>query len=310
MPSFVPWHLTGPHAGKEACPVCIYGQRPTLALFLHGRDLLAMRDVVRRLERVLREVPPRSVIGYLVLVIDRETPVDVASGLLQEAFGSLDLEQVMLMVARHHTEGDLPATMRLSVDGSPTLIGYVNRTVAFALPAPSVGQMDGLSAELRRLEDLHESYPESAVRMCSPTEPGEPFEIHGRVRDENGRPLRLASVIAYATDAAGRYALPTSEPADRMPRLRAVAITDEDGFYRFAGVRPGPYANGAEPAHVHLHFDAPVHRHRYRTVWFDGDPKITPARRATVDEETVVVPLRRRADGTWECRLDVRLEGA
>jgi protocatechuate 3,4-dioxygenase beta subunit len=310
MPSFAPWHVTGPHAGQEACPVCVHGQRPALALFLRSRDLLAMRDVVNRLERVLRATPPRSVIGYLVLVIDRDTPIAAAAELLEGAFGSPKLERLTLMIAREHSESHLPASLRLCDDGSPTLIGHVNRTVRFAWPAPSVGQLDGLPEQMHRLVDLHESHPESAVRMGPPTEPGEPFEIHGRVRDENGQPLRLASVIAYATDAAGRYAPATAEPADRLPRLRAVAITDEDGFFRFVGVRPGPYASGDDPAHVHLHFDAPVHRHTYRTVWFDGDPRITAAKRASLDGETVIVPLRRRADRTWECRLDVRLEGA
>lgn len=37
---------------------------------------------------------------------------------------------------------------------------------------------------------------------------------------------------------------------------------------------------------------------------------VTPARRGALDRETAIVPLRKRADGAWTARFDVRLEGS
>lgn len=117
-------------------------------------------------------------------------------------------------------------------------------------------------------------------------------------------------MIAYATDAQGLYVPAGNERKQRLPRLRAVAVTDNDGFCRFPTVRPGPYPHSDDPAHVHLHINAAVHAHTYRTLWFEGDPRITDHKRNHLDEETVVVPLREREDGVLTCRYDVQLDGS
>lgn len=151
----------------------------------------------------------------------------------------------------------------------------------------------------------------AAVAMCTADEPGERMEFYGKVLDENGRPLRAASVIAYSTDVTGLYVPKDAEKTmGRNPRLRGVAVTDESGWYRFTTIKPAPYPDISEPAHIHLHIDAAVHRHMYRTVWFDGDPLITDAKRRSLDAETVIVPLTRREDGVHVFRHDIRLSGS
>jgi protocatechuate 3,4-dioxygenase beta subunit len=151
----------------------------------------------------------------------------------------------------------------------------------------------------------------AAVAMCTADEPGERLEFYGRVLDENGRPLRAASVIAYGTDATGLYVPRDAERTmGRNPRLRGVAVTDAEGWYRFTTIKPAPYPDISEPSHVHMHVDAAVHRHMYRTVWFEGDALITDAKRASLDAETVIIPLTRREDGVLVFRHDIRLGGS
>lgn len=145
------------------------------------------------------------------------------------------------------------------------------------------------------------------VTLCAADEKGERLTFAGRVLDNQGRPLAKAAVIAYHADRSGLYNPPGSPT--RVPRLRGVAVTDAEGKFRFSTVRPGPYPNGSEPAHIHLEVTAPAHRLRYVTYWFEGDPLITDERRRKLDAETVIVELSRGSDSVWLFARDIRLEG-
>lgn len=146
------------------------------------------------------------------------------------------------------------------------------------------------------------------VAICGPEEPGQRLEFSGRVLDERGRPIPKASIIAYQTDYTGLYAPPGAEAPH--PRLCAVAVTDAQGRYAFTTVMPGPYPDIDDPAHIHLHVDAALFRHRYVTFWFEGDPRLTPAKRRRLDGETVIVEPRKPAAGAWSFTHDVTLAGS
>jgi protocatechuate 3,4-dioxygenase beta subunit len=73
---------------------------------------------------------------------------------------------------------------------------------------------------------------------------------------------------------------------------------------------PGGYPDTDDPSHIHLHVDAPVHRHRYVTFWFEGDARLSDAKRRAIDAETVIVAPTRRPDGSRAFQHDLRLEGS
>lgn len=150
--------------------------------------------------------------------------------------------------------------------------------------------------------------PTTPVPMCAATEPGQPMHLIGRVFDENNKPLPKASVIAYSTDNTGLY-VPRGS-STRTPRINAVAVTDADGWFHFTTIKPGPYPDTDDPIHIHLHIDAAVHKHMYRTLWFEDDPRLTATKRRAIDAETRIIPLTKRGDGTLEARCDIHLEGA
>jgi protocatechuate 3,4-dioxygenase beta subunit len=147
-----------------------------------------------------------------------------------------------------------------------------------------------------------------AVTIVDPNEPGRRLEVNGRVLDYGGRPLPKAAVILYNADANGLYNPPNSPT--RVPRIRGVAITDERGAFRFITVWPGAYPNNSEPAHLHLLVAAPAHHPLHRSYWFEGDPLITPQRRAALrnDAETKIVAPREGAS-VWSFSDNVKLEG-
>ena len=147
------------------------------------------------------------------------------------------------------------------------------------------------------------------VELCGPDEPGEKIVFGGRVLDYAGQPLSRAAVVAYNADTNGLYARPGA--TTRTPRLRGVAVTDDQGRFRFSTVRPGGYPSADDPAHIHLTVTSAGHRLRYVTYWFEGDPRITDAKRreASSSREIVIVELHRDNSGRLSFGHEIQLEG-
>lgn len=312
VPSFMPWHLTGSHAGKTACPLCVYSQRPSAAIWTNVGGMPQAVKIAAELDRTIEALKPRSAVGYVVLLPDGAATRAQSEDAMRRAFAETPLRHVFLTIAdRAGNEEDVRKYAPAASPGAATTtIVYVNRTAASIHhnlgaggTAPAV-----LRPALERLFADEEPYKELAVSMCPEGEPGEKLEFYGRVLDEHGNPLPNASVIAYSTDATGLY-VPRGSTS-RTPRINGVAVTNADGWYRFHTVRPGGYPGTDDPQHIHMHIDAAVHQHTYRTLWFEDDPRLTPAKRRSLDRETVIVPLRKRDDGVWTTRFDVRLEGS
>jgi protocatechuate 3,4-dioxygenase beta subunit len=116
-------------------------------------------------------------------------------------------------------------------------------------------------------------------RMGEPL--GERIVVHGRVLDEDGRPVPKALVEIWQCNAAGRYHHPGDQhdaPLDPNfyggGRYRA----DEDGRYEFITIKPGAYpwgnhANAWRPAHIHFSLFGPAFATRLITqMYFPDDP--------------------------------------
>lgn len=131
--------------------------------------------------------------------------------------------------------------------------------------------------------------PGSTAIACQADEAGARLLLTGRVVDARGRPIAGAAVTVYNADAAGLYN-PANSPT-RVPRIRGVVQSDEQGRFQVLTVKPGAYPDKSEPAHVHIEALSSGYRVGYRAIWFEGDPLITPEKRAALprDGETVIV---------------------
>jgi protocatechuate 3,4-dioxygenase, beta subunit len=115
-----------------------------------------------------------------------------------------------------------------------------------------------------------------------PGEPiGERIIVHGRVLDEEGRPVPDTLVEIWQANACGRYRHQREQhPAPLDPNFTGAGrtATDADGRYRFVTIKPGAYPwgnhpNAWRPAHIHLSVFGPSFLSRLVTqMYFPGDP--------------------------------------
>ncbi|MBN8645890.1 MAG: hypothetical protein J0L61_11700, partial [Planctomycetes bacterium] len=90
----------------------------------------------------------------------------------------------------------------------------------------------------------------------------------------------------------------------------ATVVSDARGRCQVLTVRPGAYPDASDPAHIHFEALSAPGNTSYRTVWFEGDPLITDAKRAWADrdEETEIVTIKSRRAGTPVCPVRVVLK--
>jgi protocatechuate 3,4-dioxygenase beta subunit len=285
-PSFRPRHLTGPHVGKPACPLCVYGNVPQLQIWVQEEQVAQGLALERAL--AARDGADRPV-RYLVLVPTRGGAVraTTAEAVQTAELGASFVVQVPSWSDHEtsgqygHADGDRPALR---------VYALVNRRVFRRWDDPEIDRASEIAAALAESKQHQLEHSLADAQIAPSFEPGERMQIVFRVVDGDGKPLSGTKVSAQQADANGLY-----NPAgwNRMtPRLSTLAWTDRDGRIMFDTIRPGPYPSRTEPAHVH--FAATVDgAQRFRTLWFEGDPLLSAERRqwAERDEETVIVPL-------------------
>lgn len=112
---------------------------------------------------------------------------------------------------------------------------------------------------------------------------GERIILHGRVLDENEKPVPNTLVEVWQANAGGRYRHKKDTylaPIDPNFGGCGRTLTDENGYYYFRTVKPGAYpwrnmVNNWRPAHVHVSvFGSSFVQRLITQCYFEGDPLI------------------------------------
>jgi protocatechuate 3,4-dioxygenase, beta subunit len=112
---------------------------------------------------------------------------------------------------------------------------------------------------------------------------GERIIVHGRVLDENARPVPGTLVEVWQANAGGRYRHKKDSylaPIDPNFGGCGRMLTDANGGYFFRTIKPGAYpwrnyVNSWRPAHIHISVFGPSFSQRLITqLYFEGDPLI------------------------------------
>jgi protocatechuate 3,4-dioxygenase beta subunit len=110
---------------------------------------------------------------------------------------------------------------------------------------------------------------------------GERIVVHGRVLEDDGRPVPGTLVEVWQCNAAGRYRhRHDRHPAPLDPNFTGLGrcLTGADGSFRFVTIKPGAYPwgnhhNAWRPAHIHFSVFGRAFAQRLVTqMYFPGDP--------------------------------------
>ena len=110
---------------------------------------------------------------------------------------------------------------------------------------------------------------------------GERIVVHGRVLEQDGRPVPDTLVEVWQANAAGRYRhVGDNWPAPLDPHFDGLGrvMTDSLGRYEFTTIKPGAYPwgnhhNAWRPAHIHFSLFGRAFTQRLVTqMYFPGDP--------------------------------------
>ncbi len=112
---------------------------------------------------------------------------------------------------------------------------------------------------------------------------GERIRVHGRLLDENARPVPGALIEIWQANAGGRYRhVKDTYFAPLDPNFGGCGrtLTGPDGGYEFLTIRPGAYPwpnRGNDWRPMHIHFSVFGHAFGQRLItqmYFEGDPLI------------------------------------
>lgn len=213
--------------------------------------------------------------------------------------------------------------------GYKTTVARSPQQALVSLQRPSNSELTG--PDFRGLamgpydNDLLMNFRESDNSTALPI--GERIIVFGRVIDQFGKPVPNTLVEMWQANAGGRYRHKKDQylaPLD--PSFGGVGrcLTDDDGWYSFRTVKPGPYpwpngVNTWRPAHIHVSVFGPAISTRLITqMYFEGDPLIPlcPIVQTLSDNEAVQTMIgrldmaRSRPMDALAYRFDVVTRGA
>lgn len=133
---------------------------------------------------------------------------------------------------------------------------------------------------------------------------GERIILHGRVLDENARPVPGTLVEIWQANASGRYRHKKDGYLGALdPNFGGCGrvLSDAEGRYSFRTVKPGayPWRNGVNdwrPAHIHVSVFGTAFAQRLITqLYFEGDPLIPrcPIVQSIADPQAVEMLIAR-----------------
>ena len=218
--------------------------------------------------------------------------------------------------------GDHQAFSRRDPLGQPTLLDPDYRSTILRSPKQRLIALPQSPADLTGPAFgqmvLGEHDHDLIINYAEPGESalGERIMVHGYLLDEKAKPVPHALIEVWQANAGGRYRHKNDgylAPLDPNFGGCGRTVTDDEGYYSFRTIKPGPYpwpngGNDWRPAHIHFSiFGAAFAQRLITQMYFEGDPhiKICPIVQ-TLKDERAIDQLTARLDMAKTTPMDLR----
>ena len=145
--------------------------------------------------------------------------------------------------------------------------------------------------------------------LSSERDRGEPIKISGTVLNADGTAAPNTLIYLYHTDFEGYYGRRSDE--HRHGRYRGWMLTDSNGHYEFATIRPAPYPERRFAAHIHMTVTTVRQNEDWvDSILFEGDQLISAQERRMAGQKggfNPILELVKGSDGVSRGRRDIRL---
>lgn len=153
------------------------------------------------------------------------------------------------------------------------------------------------------------------LQIAKDNEPGERIIIKGKVYESDRKtPAKNLLMYFYHTDAKGIYSKKGDEPRNSVAWWhgynRGLLKTNEKGEYEIRTIKPAPYPERIEPAHIHIVVKSPKQKQAYDmgAITFKGDELTTMEYWYKVEQNGHPrdggTELKKNAQGVLEGRRD------
>lgn len=147
--------------------------------------------------------------------------------------------------------------------------------------------------------------------LASDKDKGELMKISGTVYQPDGKtPAANTLIYLYHTDIEGYYGRTSAE--HKHGRYRGWMLTNKDGRYAFATIRPAPYPVNRFAAHIHMTVTTPTAREDWiDSILFEGDNLISAREREEAGHRggfNPIVSLKKGDGGLYYATRDIQLK--
>lgn len=139
----------------------------------------------------------------------------------------------------------------------------------------------------------------------------QPMIISGTVFQNDGKtPAPNVLIYFYHTDSEGFYGRGKGEVLHG--HFRGWLLTDAKGRYEFSSIKPAPYPNRRDPAHIHFTLTGKSFKEDWiDSIWFEGDERIT----SEIKQKQLsgrggfnpIIKLEKDANGIWRGTRNIQL---
>lgn len=145
-PAFDPYHVSGPDRNSRACPMCKYGSRQGVMVWVNSDDWATLEHVARYLETTIKARGLRNFRAFLIYMNpDRRPLPDILEAMRKKA-DAWKLEKTALVCIPSPDDAESAGLFQINPDPrvKNTVLVYSHRKVAFKKINLKAIEMDAL----------------------------------------------------------------------------------------------------------------------------------------------------------------------